>query len=52
MTADIQSVRITDLIEAGLLPRTAQLHGYHGQLHIEATLKSDGTFMPGTGLDR
>ena len=48
MTADIQSVRVADLIEAGLLPRTAKLHGYHGQLHIEATLKSDGTFICGS----
>jgi hypothetical protein len=48
MTTDIQSVRITDLIEAGLLPRTAKLHGYHGQLRIEATLKSDGTFTSGS----
>ena len=47
MIDDIQSIRIVDLIEAALLSRTAKLHGYHGQLHIEATLKSDGTFMCG-----
>jgi hypothetical protein len=50
MSGDLQSVRITDLIAAGLLPRMAELHGYYGQLHVKATLKSDGTFMCGSTI--
>jgi hypothetical protein len=48
MTANIQLVRIVDLIEAGLLPRTAKLHGYYGPHRIAATLKDDGTFTCGS----
>jgi hypothetical protein len=48
MTADIPSVRVADLIEAGLLPRRAKLHGYHGSLRIEAMLTNDGSFTCGS----
>ena len=30
-----------------VVPRMTKLHGYHRQLHIEATLRSDGTFVCG-----
>ena len=45
MSDEVQSISVADLIEAGLLRHTARLHGYYGQLRIEATLKRDGTFV-------
>jgi hypothetical protein len=48
MSDNILSVRIRDLIEAGLLSPPAKLHGYHGQHRIVAKLKSDGSFVCGS----
>jgi hypothetical protein len=48
MIGDIQSIRIVDLLEAGLLPRSAKLHGHFRQHRIEATLNHDGTFVCGS----
>ena len=48
MTIDILSVRIVDLMEAGLLSPSAKLHGYHGQNRIDAEVKSDGSFVCGS----
>jgi hypothetical protein len=50
VTADIQIIRVVDLIEAGLLSRAAKLHGYHGQDRLEATVKGDGTIIYGTKI--
>jgi hypothetical protein len=48
MTADIQAIRIVDLIEAGLVSRSERLHGFHGQDRFEARVKRDGTIICGT----
>jgi hypothetical protein len=50
MIDDIQSVRIVDLIEAGLLPRSARLRGNYGEHSLEATLRRDGTFVCGSTI--
>lgn len=47
MTVDLQAVRVIDLIEAGLISKSEKLHGYHGQGHIEARIKKDGTIICG-----
>jgi hypothetical protein len=48
MTGGPRLVKVVDLIEAGLLPRPAKLHGQYREHRIEATLESDGTFVCGS----
>jgi hypothetical protein len=48
MSDDFLSVRILDLIEAGLLSPLEKLHGNHGDAYYEARLKRDGTFICGS----
>jgi Restriction Enzyme Adenine Methylase Associated len=48
MSDDFLSVRILDLIEAGLLSPSDKLHGNHGETYYEARLESDGTFICGS----
>jgi hypothetical protein len=48
MTADIQMIRVFDLIKAGLVSRAEKLHGHHGRDRLEATLTGDGTINCGT----
>jgi len=47
-TDDILSVRIVDLIKAGLLSPSVELYGYYEQQRIVARLKSDGSFVCGS----
>jgi hypothetical protein len=50
MTRDILSVRIVDLLEAGLLRPPVTLYGYYEQQRIVATLRGDGTFVCGSTI--
>lgn len=45
LITDIQTVRIVDLIDAGVLSPSAKIHGVHGSTSIEATIKRDGTVV-------
>jgi Restriction Enzyme Adenine Methylase Associated len=48
VTADIQTIRVVDLIEASLVSRSEKLHGHYRQYRFEARLKPDGTLICGT----
>ena len=48
MTGSAPTIKIVDLIEAGLLPCPAKLYGQYREHRIEATLEGDGTFVCGS----
>lgn len=45
LITDIQTVRIADLIDAGVLSPTTKLRGVQGSTVIEATIKEDGDIV-------
>jgi hypothetical protein len=47
MNNAIQSLRLIDLIEAGLLPSAAKIYGQHGDILIEGIVQSDGSIRCG-----
>ncbi len=47
MITDIQTVRIADLIDAGILSLETKLHGVQGSIVIEATIKKEGILVCG-----
>jgi hypothetical protein len=45
LITDIQTVRIADLIDAGVISPQTKIRGVHGSTVIEATIKKDGTLV-------
>jgi hypothetical protein len=50
MTVSVYMIRVADLMDAGLVSRAEELHGYNGRDRFEARLESDGTIICGTKI--